>query len=216
MRRSLVVIVVIGLSCVCAGCGLGTSADASTTSASATRFTPAGYQALRAYLRLGYRLHNEAGLTLAKIERMRPLCRHLGPNSVDLEVQGIRSGCAGALTVTGALAEIRVCDTLVDSAQRPCVVKALQLFASGEEQVVAAENGILQILGNGPCYTFMNKGVPQDRRLLAVTNQLVAALDSDSATRQLLNSWQHALNVDLGTEPSLAAEAKRAKACQPV
>ena len=216
MRRSLAVIVVIGWSCLCAGCGVGTSATASTTSASATRFTPAGYQALRAYLRFGNRLHNEPGLTLAKIDRMRPLCRQLGPNSVDLEVQGIRAVCASALKVAGGLVEIRVCDTLVESAQRPCAVKAFQLFASGEEQGVAAENGILQILGGGPCYTFMNEGVPQDRRLLAVTDQLVAALDSDSVTRQLLSSWQHALNVDLGTEPSLAAEAKRAKACQPV
>jgi len=108
------------------------------------------------------------------------LCGHLGPNAVDLEVQGLRSGCAGGLRQARALLAIPACNKLVVSVRRQCVVNGFRLFASGSEELVGAENGILQILGKGPCYTLMETGVPQDRRLLSATNNVVATLTWNS------------------------------------
>jgi len=222
LRNLLAVTVAIALSCVLAGCGAaGTGAAdpataVSTTTVFPSRFTAAGYQALRAYLRLDEESHHEHGLPLARIERLQPLCAHLGPNAIDLEVQGLRSACTGSLRQARAVLEIPACKKLAVNPRRQCVVNGFSRFASASEQVVGAENGMFQVLAKGPCDTFLHIGVSQDRRLLGASNNVVEALQSYSLTRKLLNTWQRAFDADFRSGPSLAVEVRRSKVCRPV
>jgi Peptidase A4 family len=213
-RRSLALIIAIMLSCLATGCG---GSGGVVIVPSTSTFSRAGYQALHAYLRFAVSLSREtgnSGLPPARIERLRPLCRHLGPNVVDLEVQGVRAWCAGGLAQALALHELRACVT-VRNAQRRCDVVAFRRFANATTAVVSAENGILQILGTGPCYTMVDAGVPQNQRLLTVTEQLETTLDGGYATHRLLDSWQHALDVSFVTAPNLSSQVRHSTACRP-
>lgn len=214
-RRSLAVVVAIGLACLVAACG---GSSEVTAGPSTTTFTRAGYQALNAYLRLSVKLSREAGnkgLPPARINRLRPVCRHLGPNSIDIEVRGVRSWCAGDLMQAAALYEFRACTKLVGRAGGRCNVTAFRRFAHATNEVTAAQNGILQILGAGPCYKMMDAGVPQNQRLLDVTDQLAGALSDQYVPRKLLNQWQQALSINLATAPDLSVQVRHSTACQP-
>ena len=61
----------------------------------------------------------------------------------------------------------------------------------------------------------MNTGVPQNQRLLRVTDELESALSSQYAPPKLLNQWQQALSIDLATAPDLSAQVRHSMACQP-
>lgn len=165
----------IGLSCLVAACG-GSGISAGP---SATTFTRAGYEALTAYLRFSVKLSREEGnkgLPAARINRLQPACRHFGPNSVDIEVRGVRSWCTGEIAQAAALYDFRACTKLVGSVEGRCSLTAFRRFHHATLEVVAAQNGILQILGTGPCYKMMDAGVPSNRRLLGATDSLGSAL----------------------------------------
>jgi hypothetical protein len=211
-RRSFASIVAIGLSCLAAGCGGSGSPPATPT------FSQAGYQAFLAYLKFATKLSHESGdhgLANAKINHLRPLCHRLGPNGYDLEVQGVRSWCVGGLAQAVALHDFRACAKLTTSADERCDAQAFRLYDNATTDVVAAENGILQILGTGPCYTLINDGVPQDRGLLAATDRVVAAFSDDNVTLRVLDGWEHALEINFDTAPDLSAQVRQSPACRP-
>ncbi len=213
-RRVVLLAVAIGLSWLLSACG-GSNGVAAGTS---TTFTRAGYQALSAYLRLSVKLSREAGnkgLPATKINRLRSVCRHLGPNSIDLEVRGVRSWCAGDLAQAAALYEFRACSKLGGRDEGRCNLIAFRRFDNATNEVTGAQNGILQILATGPCYRMMNTGVPQNQRLLRVTDDLESALSGQYASIKLLSQWQQALSIDLATAPDLAAQVRHSTACQP-
>ena len=214
-RRSLALIGVIALSCFVAACG---GSGAVTAGPSTTTFSRAGYGALSAYLRLAVKLSREAGdkgLPAARINHLRPLCRHLGPNSIDIEVRGVRSLCTGDLVQAAALYEFRACTKLGSADEGRCNVTAFRRFANATNQVTAAQNGILQILGTGPCYKMIDAGVPQNQRLVSIDTQLESAFSAQYAPPGLLNRWQQALSIDLATAPDLSAQVRQSTACQP-
>jgi hypothetical protein len=214
-RRALLLVVAIGLSWLLAACGgsAGVAAGPSTPT-----FTHAGYQALSAYLRLSVKLSREVGnrgLPAAKINRLRPVCRHLGPNSIDIEVRGVRSWCTGDLAQAAALYEFRACTKLGDRDEGRCNLTAFRRFANATNEVTGAQDGILQILGTGPCYTMMDTGVPQNQRLLRVTDEVESELSDQYVPLKLLNQWQQALSIDLATAPDLSEQVRHSTACQP-
>ncbi len=61
----------------------------------------------------------------------------------------------------------------------------------------------------------MDAGVPQNQRLLNVTDALASALSDQYVPRKLLNQWQQALNMNLATAPDLSAQVRHSTACQP-
>ena len=91
------------------------------------------------------------------------------------------------------------CTKLADANEGRCNVTAFRRFANATNEVTGAQDGILQILGTGPCYTMMDTGVPQNQRLLRVTDELESALSDQYAPPKLLNQWQQALSIDLAT-----------------
>jgi Peptidase A4 family len=211
-RRSLALFMVIGLSCLVAACG------GSDAGPHATTFSRAGYQALSAYLRFSVKLSREEGskgLPAARINRLRPVCRHLGPNSVDIEVRGVQSWCTGELAQAAALYEFRACTKLVGRVGGRCDLTAFRRFEHATLEVVAAQNGVLQILGTGPCYKMMDAGVPSNRRLLGATDQLGSALSYQYVPHKYVTQWQQALSMNLATAPDLSAQVRHSTACQP-
>jgi hypothetical protein len=214
-RRALLLAVAIGLSWLLSACG-GSNGVAAVPST--TTFTRAGYQALSAYLRFSVKLSREVGnkgLPAAKINRLRPVCRHLGPNSIDIEVRGVRSWCTGDLAQAAALYELRACTKLEGRDEGRCNLSAFRRFANATNEVTGAQDGILQILGTGPCYTMMDTGVPQNQRLLRVTDEMESGFSEQYVPLKLLNQWQQALGIDLATAPDLSAQVRHSMACQP-
>jgi hypothetical protein len=215
-RRWLTLMVALGLSCLVAACGGANDVGAGP---STTTFSRTGYQALRAYLRLSVKLSREAGtkgLPEARINRLQPLCRHLGPNSVDIEVRGMRAWCTGDLVQAAALYDFRACTKLVGRSEGRCDLTAFRRFAHATNEVTAAQDGILQILGTGPCYKMIDVGNPQNLRLLNVTDELEGALSEQYLPRKLLSQWQQALSINLATAPDLSAQVRHSPACQPL
>jgi Peptidase A4 family len=215
IRRSLALIAAIGLSCLVVACG---SASTVTAGPSTPTFTRAGYQALSAYLTLAVRLSHEAGmkgLPATGISRLRPLCRRLGPNSIDIEVGGVRSWCAGDLAQAAALYDFGACTKQLGRALVRCDLTAFRRFANATNQITAAQDSILQILGRGPCYRMMNAGVPSNQRLLSVTEELQSSLNPQYVPSGLLRQWQQALASNLASAPDLSAEVRHSTACQP-